>query len=220
MYAVIETGGKQYRVEVGTVLAVERIDAEPGQQLHLDRVLLVADGNDAAIGRPVVDGARVTASVVRQERADKVVVFKYRPKARHRVKHGHRQDQTLLRIEDIVHGARSAAVLAEAARAEEERRAADLAAAAERRAAADRELAERLAAPPAQPTGSEGDSAPAAGKPLRAKAAAKTARTVVGSEAPAAESSAKAAKPKTQARGPETKSRGGGSSRKKTAKDG
>ena len=67
MYAVIETGGKQYRVEVGTELEVELLDAEPGKTITLDRVLLVADGDDAAIGRPVVDGAAVSAEVVRQD---------------------------------------------------------------------------------------------------------------------------------------------------------
>ena len=92
MYAVIETGGKQYRVEVGTELEVELLDAEPGKAVTIERVLLVVDGDDASIGRPVVDGASVAAEVVRQGRGDKVIVFKYRPKARHRVKKGHRQD--------------------------------------------------------------------------------------------------------------------------------
>ena len=79
MYAVIETGGKQYRVEVGTELEVELLDAEPGKTITLDRVLLVADGDDASIGRPVVDGAAVSAEVVRQARGEKLIVFKYRP---------------------------------------------------------------------------------------------------------------------------------------------
>src|ERR687892_682336 len=68
MYAVIETGGKQYRVEVGTELEVELLDAEPGKTVTLERVLLVADGDDASIGTPVVDGAAVSAEVVRQDR--------------------------------------------------------------------------------------------------------------------------------------------------------
>ncbi|TMC61977.1 MAG: 50S ribosomal protein L21, partial [Chloroflexi bacterium] len=68
MYAVIETGGKQYRVEVGTELEVETLDAEPGQAITLDRVLLVADGDDAAIGRPLVADAAVHAEVVRRDR--------------------------------------------------------------------------------------------------------------------------------------------------------
>jgi large subunit ribosomal protein L21 len=70
MYAVIETGGKQYRVEVGTELEVELLDVEPGKTVSFDRVLLVADGDEAAIGRPVVDGAAVSAEVLRQIRGE------------------------------------------------------------------------------------------------------------------------------------------------------
>ncbi len=109
MYAVIETGGKQYRVEVGTELEVELLDVEPGNTITLDRVLLVADGDDASIGQPLVANAAVSAEVLRQARGDKVIAFKYRPKARRRVKHGHRQDLTVLRISDITLGAKSAA---------------------------------------------------------------------------------------------------------------
>ena len=86
MYAVIETGGKQYRVEVGTELEVEHLDVEPGAAITLDRVLLVADGGEASIGRPLVADAVVSAEVVRQDRGDKVISFKYRPKARRRVR--------------------------------------------------------------------------------------------------------------------------------------
>jgi large subunit ribosomal protein L21 len=146
MYAVIETGGKQYRVEVGTVLEVEHLDAEPGGSITLDRVLLVADGDEAAIGRPLVEGASVSADVVRQARADKVIVFKYKPKARRRVKKGHRQELTVLRISDISFKGRSAAAetvkAGEAKKTERER----LEEAAARQAAADAELAAKLAA--------------------------------------------------------------------------
>ena len=92
MYAVIETGGKQYRVEVGTELEVELLDVEPGQSITLERVLLVADGAEASVGTPVVDGAAVEAEVLRRDRGEKVIAFKYRPKARRRVKKGHRQE--------------------------------------------------------------------------------------------------------------------------------
>ena len=109
MYAVIETGGKQYRVEVGTELEVELLDAEPGKTITLDRVLLVADGDDASIGRPLVSGAEVSAEVLRLARGEKLISFKYRPKARSRVKKGHRQELTVLRISDIVLGGKSAA---------------------------------------------------------------------------------------------------------------
>jgi large subunit ribosomal protein L21 len=142
MYAVIETGGKQYRVEVGTELAVDLLDAEPGQEITLERVLLVADGEAAAIGRPVVDGAAVSALVLRNERAAKLIVFKYKPKTRRRVKKGHRQERTVLRVTDVTLNGRSAAAeAAEATRAERER----LKEAAAAQATADAALAALLA---------------------------------------------------------------------------
>ena len=146
MYAVIETGGKQYRVEVGTELEVELLDAEPGKTVTVGRVLLVADGVDASIGQPVVDGAAVSAEVVRQSRGDKVIAFKYRPKARRRVKKGHRQDLTVLRIADITLNGKSAAKAAAKvdADAKSERQRLEDAAAAQ--AAKDAELAAKLAA--------------------------------------------------------------------------
>ena len=90
-------------------IEVDRLDVEPGQTIDIDRVLLVADGDQAAVGQPVVDGAHVSASVVRQARGEKIVVFKYKPKARTRVKQGHRADLTVLRIADIAWAGRSAA---------------------------------------------------------------------------------------------------------------
>src|SRR3954447_1671635 len=91
MYAVIETGGKQYRVEVGTELEVELLDVEPGQSITLERVLLVAAGGAATVGTPIVPDAAVEAEAVGATRAAKVIAFKYRPKARRRVMKGHRQ---------------------------------------------------------------------------------------------------------------------------------
>lgn len=199
MYAVIETGGKQYRVEVGSEIEVEYLDAEPGQTLELDRVLLVADGDATAIGRPLVDEAHVSASVVRQDRGDKVVVFKYRPKARSRVKHGHRQELTVLRVADIVHGSRSALKLAEAAKTERERLEAAAAEEAAERAAADKALAEKLASAKApatttdEPTTDETTTVPA-GRRGAAKPAAEH-------EKPAAKPRVRA--PRTQAPAPE-----------------
>ena len=145
MYAVIETGGKQYRVEVGTELEVETLDAEPGQSITLDRVLLVADGDEASIGRPVVANAAVEAEVVRRDRGDKVIVFKYRPKARRRVKKGHRQEQTILRITDVRLGDRSAAEQVREREREAQSERDRLQEAARRQAAADAALAEQLA---------------------------------------------------------------------------
>ena len=144
MYAVIETGGKQYRVELGTEIEIDRLEAAPGETIELGRVLLLADGDDAQVGRPIVDGATVSASVVRQDRGAKIVVFKYRPKARRRVKHGHRQELTIVRVSDIVFNGRSAASEAEAQarEADAERRAAEKEAAT--KAAADKALVEKL----------------------------------------------------------------------------
>jgi large subunit ribosomal protein L21 len=146
MYAVIETGGKQYRVEVGTELQVELLDVEPGNTITLDRVLLVADGAEASIGQPLVANAAVSAEVLRQDRGDKVIAFKYRPKARRRVKHGHRQELTVLRISDITLGGKSAAKAEKKAVEEQKTERKQLEEAAAERAAADAALAEQLAA--------------------------------------------------------------------------
>ncbi len=178
MYAVIETGGKQYRVEVGTELEVELLDVEPGQSITLERVLLVADGAEAAIGTPMVDGAAVEAEVVGQTRGDKVIAFKYRPKARRRVKKGHRQDLTVLRIADIRFNGKSAAEGVEkpASSKAAERRMIEEAAA--RQAAEDAALAAKLAAT-AAPT-----KEPTAPKRTRTKAApAETPAEAVAPEA-------------------------------------
>lgn len=102
MYAVIETGGKQYKVEKGGTIQVELLDAEPGKDLTLDRVVLFADGKTVKVGSPVVKGAKVQAKVVGHSRGKKVIVMKYRAKSRYRRKTGHRQHYTTLRIEDIL----------------------------------------------------------------------------------------------------------------------
>jgi large subunit ribosomal protein L21 len=146
MYAVIETGGKQYRVEVGTELEVELLDAEPGKTVTLERVLLVADGDDASIGQPVVDGAAVRAEVVRRDRGPKLISFKYRPKARTRVKKGHRQELTILRISDITLNGKSAAKSAAKAESDAKTERQRLEEAAAAQAAKDAELAAKLAA--------------------------------------------------------------------------
>ena len=192
MYAVIETGSKQYRVEVGTELEVELLDVEPGQTITLERVLLVADGDTSAIGRPVVDGATVSAEVLGRDRGPKLISFKYRPKARRRVKKGHRQELTVLRVADIVFGGRSAAEdkkKADAAAKTERQR---LEEAAARQAAEDAALAAKLAKAAAPKADAKAD---AKGKP---KAEAKTAAKPAAK--PAAKAPAKAdAKPAAKA---------------------
>ena len=201
MYAVIETGGKQYRVEVGTQLEVELLDAKAGDTVKLDRVLLVADGDTTAIGRPLVADASVSVEVLRQERGDKVISFKYRPKARRRVKKGHRQELHVLRVADIVLNGKSAAEAVEkamtAAKTERQR----LEEAARAQAAIDAALAARLAAGKTN-AAAGATSAP----PTKAKAAAPTkakaaAPTKTGAKKPAA---AKPAAPatKTQTKAP------------------
>ena len=147
MYAVIETGGKQYRVELGSEIEVDRMDVEPGQTIDLDRVLLVADGEQAAIGAPLVDGARVSADVLRQTRGEKLIVFKYKPKARSRVKNGARADLTLLRIADIAWAGRSAKDETDKAAAQKKVAAEKATKAAAEKASADAALAAKLAAP-------------------------------------------------------------------------
>jgi large subunit ribosomal protein L21 len=146
MYAVIETGGKQYRVEVGTELEVELLEAAPGDAVAFDRVLLVADGDAASIGRPVVANASVSAEILRRDRGEKLISFKYRPKARRRVKKGHRQELSVIRISDIVLDGKSAAgamAKAEEARKTERQRLED---AARKQADQDAALAAKLAA--------------------------------------------------------------------------
>jgi large subunit ribosomal protein L21 len=102
MYAIFRTGGRQYRVEVGTQLDVEKLPYEVGDTIELNEVLLVADGENATIGKPLVDGASVKATIVEQFRGRKVVIWKYRPKQRYRRLKGHRQYYTRLRIDEIV----------------------------------------------------------------------------------------------------------------------
>ncbi len=101
-FAVIKTGGKQYLVRPGQKLKIEKLDGAEGGAILFDEVLLIADGDDVKIGSPYVVGARVEAKVLRQARAKKVIIFKYRPKARSRVKRGHRQHFTEVEIQKIV----------------------------------------------------------------------------------------------------------------------
>ncbi len=104
MYAIVETGGKQYRVKPGDTLAVEKLSGEPGDLLDLDRVLLIGgDGeSEARIGSPGVAGAVVRAEVLAHFRGEKIVIFRYKSKVRYRRKTGHRQSLTRLRITDIL----------------------------------------------------------------------------------------------------------------------
>lgn len=103
MYAILETGGKQYKVQPGDVIEVERLDGEVGAQVELGRVLAyAADGEAATFGSPALAGAKVLGEVVEQGKGEKLIIFKYKPKVRYRRKTGHRQLVTRVRVGDIV----------------------------------------------------------------------------------------------------------------------
>lgn len=102
MYAVVVTGGKQYKVAEGDILYVEKLTADVDSTVELDNVLLVGkDNGETVVGKPMVEGAKVTAKVLAQGKAKKVVVFKYKPKKDYRKKQGHRQPYTKIQIEKI-----------------------------------------------------------------------------------------------------------------------
>lgn len=102
MYAVIETGGKQYRVSEGDVINVEKLKVAAGDTIEFDRVLAVSDGSSVKVGTPVVENAKVSGSVVENGKAEKVIIFKYRAKKDYRKKQGHRQPYTQVKIEKIM----------------------------------------------------------------------------------------------------------------------
>ncbi|MCL4804920.1 MAG: 50S ribosomal protein L21 [Anaerolineae bacterium] len=104
MYAIVESGGRQYRAEEGNTFSVEKLPYEVGDQVELENVLLIADGDSIRVGRPNVTGATVKATVVEQYRGKKILVWKYQAKLRYRRRRGHRQDYTRLRIDEIVAG--------------------------------------------------------------------------------------------------------------------
>ncbi len=101
MYAVIKTGGKQYKVAEGDSVFVEKLDAQEGKEVTFDQVILVANGKDVKVGAPLVKGAKVTAKVEKQGKEKKVVTFKYKPKKHSHAKYGHRQPYTRVKVEKI-----------------------------------------------------------------------------------------------------------------------
>ena len=102
MYAIVATGGKQYRVEPGALVTLERLPGEVGSTLDLDQVLMVSDGAQVKIGRPTVAGAKVVSEIVAHTRGEKIDVFKFKKRKKYRRKTGHRQEQTRVRIAQIV----------------------------------------------------------------------------------------------------------------------
>jgi large subunit ribosomal protein L21 len=101
MYAVIETGGKQFRVREGETINVEKLSAEVGEKVEIDKVLAVVNGDDIVIGTPLVQGAKVILKVLRQARDKKIIVFKYKAKKNYRRKQGHRQPFSQVLVEKI-----------------------------------------------------------------------------------------------------------------------
>ena len=101
MYAIIQTGGKQYRVSPGDVLRVERLPGDRGDEIVLDQVLLVTDGEDIRVGSPLVENATVRGQIVRQGQAKKILVFKKKRRKNYRRRQGHRQLYTALQIQEI-----------------------------------------------------------------------------------------------------------------------
>ncbi len=101
MYAVIQTGGKQYRISPGDQIEVERLEGEEGDLVELNSVLLASDGQEVKVGTPFLEGSKVLARIIRQGKGKKIVVFKYKRRKNYRRKKGHRQLLSLLRIEKI-----------------------------------------------------------------------------------------------------------------------
>lgn len=102
MYAVIETGGKQYRVQPGDTVVVETLPGESGDAVEFSRVLLISDDESVAVGRPVIEGARVTGQIVDQVLGEKLTVYKFKRRKNYRKRNGHRQQYTAVKIESVV----------------------------------------------------------------------------------------------------------------------
>jgi len=117
MYALVKTGGKQYLVSKDDTILVERLSAEEGEQILLNDIVMLGDGNKVTIGTPLVDGAGVSATVVRQTRGPKIIIFRRKRRKNHRRTQGHRQDLTLLKINDIAEDAKSLKTAKPAAKA-------------------------------------------------------------------------------------------------------
>ena len=174
MYAVVSTGGKQYRVEAGNELVVERVPGDVGSTITFDRILLVGDGEAVTVGTPVVAGATVSGTVLGEALGPKLIVFKFKQKATYRRKNGHRQHLTRVRIDEITAGGKKSKAKADDAKADDAK--ADDGVKAEAPAAAA-EKPKRTRKPAAKKAVAKADAPDAAaGKPKRTrKPAAKKA---------------------------------------------
>ncbi len=101
MYAVVATGGKQYRVQEGDVLRVEKLDGDVGGEISFDKILLFSDGEELKVGQPELEGALVKGHILEQGKSKKIIVFKYKRRKRYRRKRGHRQQYTMIKIDNI-----------------------------------------------------------------------------------------------------------------------
>lgn len=162
MFAVIKTGGKQYKVSAGDILKIERLTGDAGQKVDFQEVFMLGDEKTAKIGTPNVDKAVVKATVLEQARGDKIIVYKKKRRQGYDRKNGHRQDLTVIHIDEIVDGGKSVA------KAERKVKAAPKAPAAEKKAAAPK-------ATPAKKPAAKKAAAPAAAKKTTATAAKKPA---------------------------------------------
>ena len=181
MYAVIKTGGKQYKVAKNDVILVEKLPGEAGAAVELDEVLLVGDDKNQTVGSPLVDGAHVAATVLEQARGEKIIVFKKKRRQNYRRKAGHRQDLTALKITDIVTGGKKKAAKAAEPKAEEKKTAPK----AEAPKKAEAKPAEKKAE--AKPAEKKATPKKAEAKPAAKKAPAKKTETKKASAKPAAE---------------------------------
>jgi large subunit ribosomal protein L21 len=101
-YAIVEDGGKQYKAVIGESIDVDKYPLEVGEELDMDRVLLISDGENVKVGKPFIQGAKIQATVVAQVKGPKIIVFRYKPKERIRSKTGHRQKYTRVRVDAII----------------------------------------------------------------------------------------------------------------------
>jgi large subunit ribosomal protein L21 len=149
-YAIVESGGKQYKAVEGETIEVDKLPLEVGKKIELEDILLLADGDEILVGTPTVAGAKVTATVVDQYKGKKIIVFKYKPKERYRKKTGHRQNYTRLEIQSITGGsgkkAAAKAEVKEETKAEAEAPVAEKIAVAEKKAEPAKKAATKKAA--------------------------------------------------------------------------
>jgi large subunit ribosomal protein L21 len=172
MYAVLSSGGKQYRVEPGSTVLMERLPSEPGASIVFDRVLLIGEGDDVTVGTPVVSGATVSGTVLGEELGPKLVIFKFKQKVKYRRRTGHRQHLLRVRIDEINAAGRGKSRAKARAEPAEEAKPTEAA-------------AETAAQAPAKPRATRARAAkPKAEAPAKADAAASAKESSVQAEAP------------------------------------